>query len=496
MTEDEARHVELVRAIELEDPESTLLTREDRNQAEAHARRAGVDVKARASANAFLAARADFASARLATRHPGIAALLRRSRWPRWPGWAFPLLALVAGFVANEFGTDKRLDLLAVPLLGTIAWNLLVYAWLVVALFHRRTRADRNPLYRALLRVRGFGRGNAQHGTALQRAGSAFESRWAAASASLTGARIERTLHFSAALFVCGLIGGIYLRAVVIEYRAGWESTFLGPDAVRALLSTVLGPASWATGVPLPSSAGLAAMRWTGPDTGGVNAAPWIFLYTATVVGLVVLPRLLLALGQGARALSLARRFPVPGREDFYIRRLLRSAGGAPGRARITSYAYHPDEKTRRRLSEALRGALGDGAEVCFDEPIDYGNEDDWLARHVANPEDDYHILLFTLSATPEEENHGALAAALARRLAAERSGTMLAAVVDETPFRAHFDGQTGLDERIASRLDAWRKAVAGAGIAPIALDLSEEVNRTLAKRLESGLMPDGAMRG
>ena len=72
----------------------------------------------------------------------------------------------------------------------------------------------------------------------------------------------------------------------------------------------------------------------------------------------------------------------------------------------------------------------------------------------------------------------------------------MLAAVVDETPFRAHFDGQTGLDERIASRLDAWRKAVAGAGIAPIALDLSEEVNRTLAKRLESGLMPDGAMRG
>lgn len=496
MTEDEARHVELVRAVELEDREATLLTREDLQQAEAHARGASGDVKTRRGADAFLASRADFASARLATRHPGVAGLLRRSQWPRWLGWALPLLALIAGFVANEFGTGKRLDLLAVPLLGTIAWNFLVYLWLAVAIFRRRKGRDRDPLYRALLRVRGFGRGKADHGTALQRAGSTFESRWAAVSASLTGARIEQTLHFGAALFACGLIGGIYLRALVIEYRAGWESTFLNPEAVRALLSVVLGPASWITGVSLPSTAGIAAMRWTGPDTGGVNAAPWIFLYTATVVGLVVLPRLLLGMAQGARALHLARRFPVAGREDFYVRRLLRSAGGAPGRARITPYAYRPGEETRRRLSEALRGALGDGAEVRYDEPIDYGEEDDWLARHVGDPDEDYHLLLFTLSATPEEENHGALAAALAKRIATERSGTMIAAVVDETPFRAHFSGQAGLDERIASRLDAWRKALAGAGIAPIALDFSREVDGGLAQRLESGLLPDGAMRG
>ena len=496
MTEDEARHVELVRAVELEDREATLLTREDLAQAESHARGASGAISARRAADAFIAARADFASARLATRHPGIAALLRRSHWPRWLGVALPLLALVAGFLANEFGTGKRMDLLAVPLLGTIAWNLLVYAWLVMALLDRQKGRSRDSLYRTLLRVRGFGRGNANHGSALQRAGSAFESRWAAASALLTRARIERTLHLAAALFACGLIGGIYMRALVIEYRAGWESTFLGPESVHGLLSTVLGPASWMTGVSLPPIADIAAMRWTGPVTGGVNAAPWIFLYTATVLGLVILPRVLLGLWQGASALRLARRFPVSGREDFYIRRLLRNAGGAPGRARITPYAYRPGEETRRRLTEALRGALGDGAEVRFDEPIDYGEEDAWLARHVGDPEEDYHILLFTLSATPEEENHGALAAALARSITNERRGTMLAAVVDETPFRAHFAGQTGLDERIASRLDAWRKALAGARIAPLGLDLSQEIDGGLAQRIESGLMPDGAMRG
>ncbi|MBA3730447.1 MAG: hypothetical protein H0W92_06555, partial [Sphingomonas sp.] len=179
----------------------------------------------------------------------------------------------------------------------------------------------------------------------------------------------------------------------------------------------------------------------------------------------------------------------------FYIRRLLRNAGGSPGRARITPYAYHPGEETRRRLSQALRGALGDGADIRFDEPIDYGEEDQWLARYVADPDEDYQLLLFTLSATPEEENHGALAAALARRIATERSGTVLAAIVDETPFRAHFDGQAGLDARRSSRLDAWRAALATAGITPIPLDLSEADDPGLAQRLESGLLPDGAMR-
>ncbi len=496
MTEDEARYVELVRAVELEDREASLLTVEDRAQSESRARAATAAVKGRRSDDAFIAARAGFASTRLTTRHPGIAGLLRRSHWPRWLGIALPLLALVAGFVANEFGTGKRLDLLAVPLLGTIAWNLLIYIWLLLALFRRSAGDGRDPLYRALLRVRGFGRGRAEHGTAIQRVGSNFESRWASASAPLTGARIERTLHLSAALFAVGLIGGIYLRALVIEYRAGWESTFLGPAAVQALLSAVLGPASAVTGVGLPGTAGIEAMRWTGPDTGGVNAAPWIYLYTATVFGLVILPRLLLGLGQGARALRLSRRFPVPGREDFYIRRLLRDAHGAPGKVRITPYAYRPGEETRRRLSKALRDGLGDGAEVRFDEPIDYGEEDIWLGQHVGDPEEDYHILLFTLSATPEEENHGALAKALADRLKANRLGTILAAVIDETPFRAHFAGQSGLDERIASRLDGWRKALAGARIMPFGLDLSSEANEGLAHRIESALMPDAAMHG
>ncbi|MEP7131291.1 MAG: DUF2868 domain-containing protein [Sphingomicrobium sp.] len=496
MTEDEARHVELVRAVELEDRQATLLTREDRAQAEAHARSKSAQIKGPRADDTYIAARAVFASARLTTRHPGAARLLRRGQWPRWLGVGLPSVALFAGLLANEFGTGKRLNLLAVPLLVTIVWNLLIYVLLLVAVIRRSKDDDGNPLYRALLRVQGLGRGNAEHGPALQRAGSSFRDHWMVASAPLTLARIERTLHFGAALFACGLIGGIYFRGLIIEYRAGWESTFLGPQAVHTLLSIVLGPASWVTDIALPSTGGIAAMRWTGPETGGVNAAPWITLYAVTVLGLVIVPRLMLGSWQAARAFHLERRFPTSGRGDFYIRRLLRNAGGRPGRARITPYGYHPGDETRRRLSEVLRSALGDGAEVRFDEPIDYGEEDSWVAEHVGAPDDDYHILLFTLSATPEEENHGALAVALAQRIATERRGTVLAAVVDETPFRARFAGDTGLEERITGRLAAWGQALTNAAIVPLGVDLSQEENRSLAQRLESRLMPDGAMRG
>ncbi len=494
MTEDEARQVELVRAVEIEDADAALLTREDRQQADGFARSREPAIEGRSAEHRFIARRAEFAAARLSTRHPGIAELLRRTAWPRWFGWLVPLLSLAAGFLASELGTGKRLDLLAVPLLGTIAWNLLVYVGLIITAASGRKAGASDSISRMVAWLGGTWTRNLDRGTPMDRAAQSFRYRWWERSGVLGGARIARTLHLAAALFAAGLIGGIYLRALVIEYRAGWESTFLQPEAVHALLSLVLGPASLATGVAIPPIAEMAAMRWTGPGS-GVNAAPWIHLYTATVLGLVMAPRLLLAGWQGARAWRLARNLPMPGREDFYVRRLLRAGGARRGSARMTSYAYRPGEETRRRLGELLRGALGEGAQVRFDDPVEYGAEERWLATHAADPADDYHILLFTLSTTPEAENHGALATALVRRIADEHPGTVAAALIDETPFRTHFAGQAGLEERITVRLAAWRRVLADAGLATLSVDLSREVNDALAQRIEAGLLADGGMR-
>jgi hypothetical protein len=239
----------------------------------------------------------------------------------------------------------------------------------------------------------------------------------------------------------------------------------------------------------------MAQMRWTGPVGGGVNAGPWIHLYTVTVAGLVIVPRLLLASWHAARALHIAHRMPTSGHRDFYVRRLLRAGGGGSSAARVTPYAYRPGGETRRRLTELLRRSIGDGTDVRFDEAVDYGAEESWLVSHALDPADDYHILLFTLSATPEAENHGALAAALARRIAAQQSGTVLAGLIDESPFRAHFAGQAGLEDRIGVRHAAWRSVLADAGIVPLSVDLSQEVDEALAQRIEGGLLASGAMR-
>lgn len=382
-------------------------------------------------------------------------------------------------------------------MLGTLVWNLAVYLFLILHVFVVRD-ALREP--KGTVRLIGWlaaiGKRRVDQTSPLARAISQFTIQWARRSAPLTKARTSRTLHLAAALFALGLVGGIYLRALGVEYRAGWESTFLGADSVRAILATVLGPASNVTGVPIPPVEQIAAMRWTGPIGGGVNAGPWIHLYTATAFAAVVIPRLLLAAWSAIRAGRLADRFTVPGREDFYIRRLLRDAHGAAGSVRVTPYAYRPEAEIRDKLAHILGKAMGDASNVHFDQPVDYGAEESWLSQAVLRRDDDYHILLFSLSATPETENHGAFVAGLVRRLADEKAGTVPSAIIDESAFRAHFAGQAGLEKRIAARNEAWSKIVGGAGLVPLALDLAATESDKDVRRVEAALVSGPALDG
>ena len=51
-------------------------------------------------------------------------------------------------------------------------------------------------------------------------------------------------MHALAAALALGLIGGMYLRGLVFDVRAGWQSTFLDAGSVHAFLATALAPAS------------------------------------------------------------------------------------------------------------------------------------------------------------------------------------------------------------------------------------------------------------
>jgi len=489
MNEAEARRFLLVRAVETSDAAGALLTREDR-QAATLAAAAGAD--GRRGEDAFLAGRADFAYQRLATRFPPVSGAASATQWPRLFNWALPLGAFVLGLAGNELAGGNRLNIIAFPLLGTLLWNLAVYvlllAGLLAALSRRGEPAQPPLLARWLAGAGGHRRFGAQQ--PLAGALGRFTGDWVTHAGRLITARTRRTLHLSAAALAAGIVAGMYLRALSVEYRAGWESTFIGAETLHLLLSAVLGPASAFTGVPLPGPERLTGLQWSaGP---GENAAPWIHLWSATALLFIIAPRLVLASLSAAAAFRLKRRLPVPGREDFYVRRLLREASGAGAMVRIVPYSFHPPPAALRRLQQLLAAALGESARIEVDPPIAYGGEDEWLAAARFGADTDHLIILFNLAATPEAETHGVMVSGIRAALRRERSGAALAAILDETGYRERLSGQAGAEARIDGRHRAWAQVLQGAP--HVSVDLSGEDEAALIRKLESALVRDAAL--
>lgn len=492
LPEDRARQVYLLRAVEAVDSQQQLLTAEDRLQADHHSQSAAR--QAGGKPEEYLAARAEFATTRMAVRHPAIARLLARSRWPVWINWTVPLVALIAGFLSNELDGGRRLDLLAVPLIGVIVWNLAVYLALLLRPLWRRRSGEGGLLARMVTRWLTM-RPALADGSALAGAVTAtFGVEWLTASKRVTGHRIGAAMHLGAAMFALGLIGAIFLRALTVEYRAGWESTFLDSEQVQAVLSTVLAPAAWLTGIALPSASEMAALRWpSGPGAaGGVIAGPWIVLWTVTLAGVAVVPRLVLAAASAIGTRLSARRVLIPGREDFPTRRLLRAMEGHGGHVRVTPYAYTPDERALAALAEVLRASLGPTARIDVDGPVIYGDEDRWLAAAALSPDVDLHLVLFSLSATPEAENHGAFAAGLADRLQRSAPGVRSGVIVDEAPFARQFAGQSGLDARRGARVQAWEAVLQPLSAPHLFIDLAAADSAQIAPVIESTLLGAG----
>jgi hypothetical protein len=465
MDEAAARNVLLIRAVESTDRDRTLVGDGDRQ----HAARAAAELARwsaaergeRASAELFVAKRAELLVGKLAERERGLAQATRTLRWRPWIGWAVPLAAFAAGAWVQQAVDRQHINVLAFPLLTIVVWNVVVYLVLALRLLGGALRGPGLPSG-----LRGVLAGVARRGaTRLHRiavaAYAAFLDEWARASAPLAMARAGRVLHLAAALLAAGAIAGLYVRGLVFEYRAGWESTFLSAAQVHALLAFLLGPAASALGTPFPGVAELEALRW--PASAGENAARWMHWYALTVGALVIAPRLVLAALARWRERWLERRFPIS-LDEPYFRRLL--AGFAPHavRLRVLPYSYTVDEASARGLDAVSKTLLGDDAEPMLRPAVPFGAEA--IAAEGIDPADRTVPLtaaLFNLAATPERENHGAFLDALRAAL-----GPRLLALVDEAPYRRRLGTQPATRDRLAERRGAWN-AFAVAHRVPIA---------------------------
>lgn len=469
MNEDSARAVTLLQAFETAQPPSPHWLDEDR----AWATRLALDEGRDLPPAEFIARRGRHALARLGPREPAAAAWLARRLWdPQWLAWSV-LAGGLLGLAADSIGGSRHINLLAPPLWAVLAWNGIVYLLLIGHGLARLMRRPTRPglllrLTEALMR----------RGRRLPGAGSApaaaldgapplalFAGLWLRRSGRLAASRAACLLHGAAAALGAGLVGGLYLRGLVLDYRAGWESTFLSASAAHAALAAVLAPASLLSGIGLPDAAAFEALRSVPAVAGsvGASAAPWIHLLALTLVLFVVLPRGLLAAAAALRARWLARRFPMP-LDDPYFQRLARQQRGDVARVAVQPYAATIDADMAGLLQRMLAPVLGDGLQVEVLPGVDFGAED---MTAPPLPEGATLVLaLFDLSATPEDEHHGRFVQALA---ASAPVGAATLVLVDETGFRRRFGAGSA---RLGQRRDAWRRFGESLGSVPVYLDL------------------------
>jgi hypothetical protein len=453
----------MVRAVETVDSDRSLWTDEDR----AWATRAAAEiVGSRASEGEFLARRASLALERLGTRYPSIMHALDAVTWRHWLGLVAVLIAFALGLASDQIGPAKRVNVLAFPLLALLAWNLLAYAAIAMrGLLAPFGTSLLGPLRRAIAKVgHGIAGSTSDRDVTMAGALGAFAKDWTRLSASLVSARVGHILHLAAFAFALGVIVGMYVRGVVLEYTAGWESTFLDASAVHRVLSFVLGPASRLTGIAIPGVHEVDALRF-GAGPGG-DAAPWLHLYAVTVGLFVLVPRALLAALASIMEWRRGSRFPMRF-DDVYFQRLVRQLRGEAARVRIVPYAVDVTPAAAEALRALMTRVYGAKATIEIAPPIAWGGEEA-LPDSVAPSGMAALAALFSLAATPEAENHGALLAALRARLPA---GTPVFAIVDESHFRRRFAQSP---QRLEERRAAWRQMLAAQRVEPIFFDLAE----------------------
>ena len=492
MREDTLRAVLMVKAVEEVDRAGTIIPPGDRAQATREAVRAlgaATDEHSLAADERLLARalgdRAERLVNPLVQRFPIVEEALGRTGTPAGLLLVLLLVAFASGIGLSALDGSRRINILAFPFIGLIAWNLCMYVVLALGWVRRRaadhpatprsgSRVERlfrrriEPLLRRTRRVH----------VVLGEALTGYAADWAKFGGEFAAQHLRRWLHLAAVAVALGLVVGLYLRGTVLRYEAGWESTFLGPAQVQSILGVLFGPVAGWSGVPLPATVEqVASLRWTGSGGGG-DAAPWIHLIALSLALYVVLPRLVLA---GLATLSLwrlDRAAALPEGLRAYAADVLRGSGvlRSTGVASVTPYACEPSEGSLRGLERWLQGTLPGIAQLERRTSLRYGEED--MAGPAfaigAHRVADVHVLLMSMAATPEAENHGVVIAAARDAAHRARPPATVRIVVDESPYAARLAGDASLAPRLEERRRLWRNFVGGYGLEADVLPLED----------------------
>ena len=414
--------------------------------------------------------------------------------------------AFVLGFLTHQLGAGKVVNLLSIPLLGLVVWNVLIYVlWAVMELRagwsgDAAARGGHGVLgawfNRLLLRGAGVrveaesiaggsggsggpgGPGGAAAVVVLARRG--FWEKWLRVMRLRAAVWVELAFHAGAVGLAIGLVVGMYARGVSAEYKAAWESTFLEAPAVSTVLQSTLGPASQVLQHPIPHGQAMQRLNIHDqeklPPAQRESAAGWIHLYALTALLFIVLPRLALMALMWRRGRRIDAQAPVEPLLAAVHALLVRQAGGQGAAVMVLPFAAEPDPARLADLRLVMRRIWPDTGEVTVHSTLAYGEEDEGVEMLDGPVQGSVPqapgaapasrlVLLMSLSATPEREVHGQLVRTLDARSASVRGDDqgMMAVVLDARAFRRQFEALPEAERRLRERRTAWEKIIEGA---------------------------------
>lgn len=469
------RNILLALSLERTDSDGTVLPLESREQATRDSARLLSSDASKPDLERFFADRARTLIDQAASRFPAIPSAAEPSHRGRFVAPILLLGALALGWTSQALGAEKHVNILSLPLIGILLWNLAVYALEAVSgLTGLRRRSDpvesdSSPASPTAwperlaewADQRAIGSEENGFSPPLRQGLTDFRRRWRQLHGPCSHARIRALLHLAAALLAIAALAGMYAKGIANEYRAYWESTFFTPESLHAALGVILGPASALSGISIPDVETLAALR----QTSGENAARWIHLYALTIGLFVIVPRLALA---GWKAISARRlehgidprKLPHVG---LYFDRILADALGTALPVRATAYCHQPTATGEASLRLGLEHRLGVPITLEWSAPIALGEESAFAGSLETSPSllPAHFVLVANLATTPEQESCGELIRQTRDALARVSPETQLHLCLDAQSYDESRRHLPDFRDRRSDRLAAWR-AIAG----------------------------------
>ena len=405
------------------------------------------------------------------------------------PSTIVAIPAFAAGLLINGLGTSQRVNLLNFPLLFLLLWNIGTYAGAIVVPLLGKDLTG--PLLRYL--STGFATvmewlgkgpwprialpGQANREWVLQSTKRFMDLWWRHSHPVIIG-RIRHLLHIGAASLALGIILSMYVRGLVLDYQATWESTFLSPAQVHSLLHALLGPAAWLLGFPFPPVERLAHLQAPGQG----SAAPWIHVWALTAFVGIVIPRVILAWISARSAHKAVESFTLPLNEPYYLQ-LLSTERGQGIQIDIVPYSYRPSPSALDCLGQCLLDLIGNQATLHWRDPLPYGQASVPCLQATSSPQT--VVLVCNLAQTPETEVHGELFHTVQTSIESCNGQHHLLLVLDQEPYR-----DLAEQAQIIGRQQTWQRLANDYHLQIVAFDAKDTSRHQLLEKAQAALWP------